>query len=159
MLRSIACLAIVATAGLCVPAEPVFSQRATAVAAPALKVAAVKRGEQYSKFGSELSPSDSRADVVLLLEIDGISVEQFQNTQQTAKDTIFVMAGERKCVPGIMTSGSTQPIDATGKPTGPVKENRLLVVVVPRSVLTFTLHFGGSQVSVRAPQAIASTLP
>lgn len=121
-----------------------------------IKVHSAKRGEVYSSFGSSLAPTNRATDAILLLDIDGISVEQFQGL---AKDTVFVMAGERKCIPGIMTSGSTQPVDADGKPTGPVKHERLIAVVVPRDVLDFTLHVGGAQVPFKADRSIAPTLP
>lgn len=123
-----------------------------------LSVISAKRAEKYANFGSELTPRE-KTDVVLVVDVAGLSIEEFQRVQRDAKDLIYLTAGARKFVPGITAAGATQPIDASGQPTGPPKEERFIAVVVPRDVVDFTLHFNGRAVSVAAERAIAAVLP
>ena len=107
-----------------------------------LKVLSAKRAQEYrSAGGQSLTASDTKKDLVLVVELGGITVDEFQKLD---KDDLYVMAGERRCVPNVSSSGI---IDG--------KAQILVGVVVPRDVLKFKLFAGAKRtVDFAAPAKI-----
>jgi hypothetical protein len=96
-----------------------------------IKVLSAKRAERYTSsgpYGQELIASRPKEDVVLVLEIGGISIEEFQKID--AKK-LYLMAGERRCIFNVASSGTIN-----GKPQ--IK----LAAIVPRQGLEFKLFAG-----------------
>ncbi len=96
-----------------------------------IKVLSAKRSERYTSggpYGQELTPSNAKEDLVLVLEVGGISVEEFQKIDSKK---LYLMAGERRCNFHIASSGTIN-----GKPQ--IK----LATIVPRKGLAFRLFAG-----------------
>ncbi len=122
------CAVVVVLAVACFPLH-LFGQQASAAH---LSVASAKRGKVFTSFGGQqLSPTKAADDVVLLLEVAGLTPEQFQKID---RDKVYVLAGERKCVPGIASSGVIN-----GLPQ--IK----LAIIVPRNLLDLQLVVGDLQ--------------
>ena len=96
-----------------------------------IKVLSAKRGKSYtsSPMGQELTATHPQEDVVLVLEIGGISVEEFRKIDT---EKLYLMAGERRCNFNVTSSG-----EINGKPR--IK----LATIVPRQTLEFKLVVGG----------------
>jgi hypothetical protein len=108
-------------------AAPKPSDAAAAPTGP--RIDSMKRTKVFqSSGGSSLRAVSDADDVVLVLKLGGVSVEEFQ---RVARDAVYVMAGDRKCRPGIATSGVIN-----GEPT------ILLAIVVPKSILEMRLFVG-----------------
>lgn len=78
----------------------------------------------------ELSATNPETDIVLDLRIKGISVEEFQASGKE-EGKIYVMAGERQCIPNIKVSGEIG--------------GRTIIricVIVPKDVMELTLFVG-----------------
>jgi hypothetical protein len=117
-----------------------------------LRVQSAKRTERFDDGSTKLTVRNSGKDVILLLDLAGIGVEDFNVTPASE---VFLVAGDRRLEPSFRTAGDWKDADAKG-----VKEDRWVVVIVPRNTLTFSLHFGKRPLLVfKADTAIASTLP
>ncbi|MCX6564838.1 MAG: hypothetical protein NTW38_00170 [Candidatus Aminicenantes bacterium] len=128
------------------------SEQATSQQDAKLRIRSAKRTEMFDDGLTKLTVRDSAKDVILLLDLIGISVEDFN---AIGASEVFLMAGDRRFEPSFRVSGDWEQPDATG-----VKEDRWIVVIVPRNTLTFSLHFGKhAPMTVKAETAIASTLP
>ena len=89
-----------------------------------------------------------------MVDIAGVSIEEFQKLQKPATKKIFLSAGDERYEPSFFSSGAWQ------EPNGSVKEERFIAVIVPRSTLTFKLHFVDSvPVEFTAAKAIVPKLP
>jgi hypothetical protein len=121
----------------------VFAQQ---VNAGQVSVASAKRGNVFTSFsGQQLRPTNPTEDVVLLLEVAGLTPDQFQKID---RDKVYVLAGERKWVPGVASSGV---ID--GRPE--IK----LGIIVPKNVLDLQLVVGDFRpVKFKAPAQIVEEL-
>ena len=124
MKREMKSLAIVLGTLLISPGLNCFSQ--TAANSP-IKVLSAKRAQSYTA-GQELTPTNPKEDVVLVLEIGGISTEEFQKID---RKKLYLMAGERRCIFQVASSGTIN-----GKPQ--IK----LATIVPRQGLEFKLFAG-----------------
>jgi hypothetical protein len=95
-----------------------------------IKVLSAKRAERYgsSSYGQELTATNPKEDVVLVMEIGGISLEEFEKID--AKK-LYLMAGERRCIFHVTTFGTYN-----GKPQ--IK----LASIVPRKGSEFKLFAG-----------------
>lgn len=140
-------LLLVAACGPTASSEQVTSPRDAT-----LRIRSAKRTETFDDRFTKLTVRDSAKDVILVLELAGISVSDFN---ATAASEVFLMAGNRRFEPSLRTAGDWQQADAAG-----VKEDRWVVVIVPRDTLTFSLHFGKrAPMAIKADTAIASTFP
>jgi len=128
------------------------SEQATSPRDATLRIRSAKRTERFDDGFTKLTVLDFAKDVILLLDLVGISVKDFN---ATAASEVFLMAGDRRFEPSFRTAGDWQQPNAAG-----VKEDRWVVVIIPRDTLTFSLHFGKhASMVVKAETAIASTLP
>jgi hypothetical protein len=124
----------------------------------ALEVKSAKRVEKYadSSAGTEVTPPSS-TDVVLVVELTGISVEEFD---AIPKNQIVVTAGERRFDAQLTLNRDWFMVDGDRRPVGGVQEDRRIVVIVPRDVLDFSLRFGeGSVVTFKADPDIGAFFP
>lgn len=128
------------------------SEQATSPSDATLRIRSAKRAERFDDGFTRLTVRDPAKDVILFLELAGISVADF-NAMPASE--VFLLAGDRRFEPGLRTAGDWQQADAAG-----VKEDRWLVVIVPRDTLTFSLHFAKrAPMAVKADTLIASSLP
>jgi hypothetical protein len=103
-------------------------------AAVKLEIVSAERATRWSLAGTDLTATEPD-DVVLVVNISGISIEDFQNFQTSAKEKIFFSAGDARYEPSLLSSGAWK------EPDGSVTEERLILVVVPKGTRAFTLHF------------------
>jgi hypothetical protein len=116
-------------------------------------IVSAKRAEKYSEASTELTPK-SRDDVVLLVDIAGVGIAEFQEVQNTARKKIFLSVGDKRYDPSTLVSG------AWGEPDGSVTEERLILAIVPRIARAFELHFlDAPPVRFTVANAIAPKLP
>lgn len=95
----------------------------------AIKVLSAKRTHRYVLSGQmEFTATNPKEDVVLVLEIAGISVEEFQKLEA---EKIYLMVSERRRDFNIRSCGIIN-----GKP------QILLATIVPQQVLEFRLFIG-----------------
>lgn len=128
------------------------SEQATPPPDATFRIRSAKRTERFDDGSTRLTVRNSGKDVILLLDLAGISVEAFNATP--ASD-VFLVAGDRRLEPSFRTAGDWKEADAKG-----VKEDRWVIVIVPRDTLTFSLHFGKRPpLAFKADVAIAPTLP
>ena len=122
-----------------------------------LRVRAARRAEKYVDSFSKLAivPRD-RKDVVLYIELDGIGVDEFRQTEALF---VFIRPGGNLSLGQRFLRGTDRRAAIVASDTVP-KENRRVVVLVPRDTLDFTLHFGGRPpIAFKAGADIASALP
>jgi hypothetical protein len=93
-----------------------------------IRILSAKRAKKYVSMGNELKPKDPKKDVVLVVEIAGISGDDFKKIE---RDSVYVMAGERRCP--VMVSG-------TGVFAG--KGDVQLVLIVPQETTELRLVVG-----------------
>lgn len=103
-------------------------------AAVKLKIVSAERANRWSLAGTDLTAKKAD-DVVLVVNISGISIDEFQEFQTSAREKIFLSAGDARYEPSLLSSGAWR------EPDGSVTEERLILVVVPKSTRAFTLHF------------------
>lgn len=146
----VAALLVVLPVAIC--GATASSAQATSPRDATLRIRSAKRAERFDDGFTKLTVRDSAKDVILILDLAGISVEDFN---ATAASEVFLMAGDRRLQPSFRTAGDWQQPDAAG-----AKEDRWVVVIVPRDTLTFSLHFGKhAPMAVKAETAIVSTFP
>ena len=115
--------------------------------------APARRAERWLQTSTELRPTRSE-EVVLVADIAGISIADFQEAQGTSREQIFLSAAGTRHEPSSFVSGVWAEQD------GVTKEERLILVIVPRSIRAFDLHFPGvPPVRFMADIPIAPTLP
>jgi hypothetical protein len=133
-MKSLCCIALGCLIGLPVG----FAQPAKE---SSLKVLSVKRGKEYRT----MAPSDAEKDVMLVIELGGITVGEFRKIAQA---DLYLMAGERRFAPSIR---SANIIDG--------KAQILLAMVVPHDVLAFKLFAGARPtVDFAAPEKIQDSI-
>lgn len=111
------------------------------------RVRSAKRANKFDDHITALTTRDPKKDVILVVELAGISVEDFNATPHSE---VYLTAGEERFEPSLRTAGDW----ADGE------EERRVMVIVPRSTLRFSLHFGKrAPLSVTADTAIVETLP
>ena len=127
-------------------------EQAASAREASLGIRSAKRTERFDDRFTKLTLRDPAKDVILLLDLAGISLTDFNATPVSE---VFLMAGDRRFEPSLRTAGDWQRPDATG-----VTEDRWLVVIVPRDTLVFRLYFGKqSPIVFTADTAVASILP
>jgi hypothetical protein len=103
-----------------------------------MRIKAARRAMRYVDNFSKVETTARGTNVILFLEIDGISVAEFRETEGLF---VFVRPG------GDVSLGRTFQAKVDRKPIvvssqdGPPADRRV-VVMVPRDALKFTLHFG-----------------
>jgi hypothetical protein len=131
--------------------QPALGQAATGLSR-VFRVVSAKRCERFVDPVSrtEVTPEKSE-DVVMVIELGGISVEDFQ---ATGTDEVFVESGGSRFKPSAMSSGDWR------NPDGTTEEERTIVVVVPRPPVAFSLYFGKRPVvAFKAETSVAAVLP
>jgi hypothetical protein len=120
-------------------------------------VTSAKRTEKYVSHDKiEVAPM-SPTEVVLVVELTGISLEEFQATPKTE---IFVSAAGRRFEANLTAAGDWQMLDGDRRPVGALQEQRTVVAVVPREILDFSLQFGiRPPVNFKADRDIVALLP
>jgi hypothetical protein len=101
------------------------------------QVVGAQRAEQYGRNPPEVQPREP-TDAVLLLEFTGLTDKEWNDTEAT---DFYVMAGQRRCDPRMKVLNMASTSTVTGVTTG--KAQRKAVFVVPRAVLSLTLHIRG----------------
>jgi hypothetical protein len=128
------CLAVLVGPAVGVAVSPDQAASGRQGTAAKLKVVSAKRTNRWSFAGTDLT-AKKPDDIVLVVDISGISIDEFQKFQTSAKERIFLSAGDARYEPSLLSSGAWR------EPNGTLTEERLILVVVPRSTRAFTLHF------------------
>lgn len=120
-------------------------------------VTSAKRTEKYVSHDKiEVTPT-SATEVVLVVELTGISLEEFQGFPKTE---ILVSAADRRFEVSLTAGGDWQMLDGDRRPVGALQEQRTVVAVVPREALEFSLQFGRRPpVSFKADRDVVALLP
>lgn len=110
-----------------------------------LKILSAKRGESYASSplpgASTLQPKHPRVDAVLVVELGGISSDEFDRIRKAKAP--YLQAGAQRYGFSITNSGWTLDTDAQGNPTSQERKYEIkLAAVVPRQTLNFTLVVG-----------------
>jgi hypothetical protein len=110
-----------------------------------LRVVAAQRAKEFNSYPQSLTPKDRATDVVLVLDLKGIPLKEFQSAKS---ENNYVMAGKRQCNPSIIRSGEVNG-----------EEQLRLVFIVPKDILDMQLFFDGhSPVSFKAEEKINKEL-
>jgi hypothetical protein len=153
--NSIGRVCVVMLAGLAIGAPQTGGPKNSPGDAKPTKVTVVsaKRADKWSATSTELTPKSS-ADVVLVVDIAGVSIDEFRRLHNTARAKIFLSAGDERYDPSFFVSG------AWGEPDGSLTEERMILVIVPRGAPAFVLHYADSPpVRFTVSAAIAPKLP
>lgn len=111
-----------------------------------VSVASAKRGNVFTSFsGQQLKATNPTEDVVLLLGVAGLTPDEFQKID---RDKVYVLAGDRKCVPNVASSGVIND-----------RPEIKLGIIVPKNVLDLQLVVGDfPPVKFKAPAEIVEEL-
>ena len=122
-----------------------------------LGIKAARRAEKYVDPSTHREVTAPNAtDVVLVVELSGLSVEAFE---ATPKEEIYVAVAARRFDPALTVSRDWFMVDGDQRPVGGVQEDRRVVVVVPRDAVEFSLQFGKLTIPFTAESDILTLLP
>jgi len=155
MCRLISGACVVALVSSAIGVPPAGGPKGSPEDAKSTKVTVVsaKRADKWSETSTELTPK-SPDDVVLVVDIAGVSIDEFQRLHNTARAKIFLSAGDKRYDPSMFVSGAWR------EPDGSLKEERLILVIVPRSARALELHYVDSPpVRFTVSTAITPKLP
>ena len=111
------------------------------------EVRAARRAERFDDRITVLTPRNKDTDVVLLVELAGITQKEFEAIPAAE---IYLRAGEARFDLSFRVAGDWE---------GGAKD-RWLVFLVPRAQRAFSLHCGsGAPTTIEATAQIVSTLP
>lgn len=100
-----------------------------------LKVTSARRTERYEEVGEwKFTAHDPRDHLVLVVDVDGLTKEKFD---ALPREKTYLAAGDQRFK--VQNVQSSMIVDSAGKVAG---GSVLLVAIVPRSALHFTLYLG-----------------
>jgi len=150
--RTLGCVTICVTLLNLIGAPEALCQVPSKLAKP-FEVVGAQRAEQYGRNPPEVQPREP-TDAVLLLEFTGLTDKEWNDIKAT---DFYVMASQRRCDPRMKVLYTASTSAVTGVTTG--KSQRKAVFVVPRAVLSLTLHIRGyAPIAFKADETIKPLL-